>query len=647
MDDFKIISDKFVEKYKNKKVNWGFNGLGYVVYKRTYSRIKEDGQSEEWPDTIQRCINGAQKIGAQYSKEEAERLFDYIFNFKCSFAGRFLWQLGTKTVDKFGLPSLCNCWFIAIKEPEDFCFLFEHAMLGGGVGYSIEREGIHELPKIKSDVKIIHKCTKDADFIIPDSREGWVEFLRKVLDSFFISGKSFTYSTILVRGKGEPIKTFGGTASGPNHLIEMVNNLQKIFHNREARKLKSIDVLDICNIIGACVVSGNVRRAAQICLGDPDDYLYLRAKNWSLGNIPNWRALSNNTIYADSYEHIIPEVWNNGYEIDETTGKAKGECYGFINIKLARKKGRLKDDLKDTCDGTNPCSEALLESKEPCDLSEIFLNNIESQEEFIDCAKLLYKTNKSTLMLSSISKETEEIVKRNMRIGIGITGICQSLDKIKWLDKSYYELKKFDKEWSKKNGWNESIRLTVVKPSGTISLLSGSCPGVHPAYSRYYFRTIRMSSIDKLVEVCRKAGYHIEYEKNFDGTENHNTVVIYFPCYVDENTIISKDMSAIKQLELIKTIQTEWADQSVSVTVYYKPEELKDIKEWLKNNYSNSIKTVSFLLHEKHGFEQAPYIEITEEKYKESIKNIKQIEKIDIGESLDNLECVNGACPIK
>ena len=254
--DTTIITSDFLKKYKNKQPKWGFNGLGYIVYKRTYSRVKEDGTLEEWYETVARCINGAQKIGAEYTKKEAERLFDLVFNLKCNFAGRGLWQLGTSTVDRFGGNSLLNCWFTAIKKPDDFCFIFENLMLGGGVGYSIRREDIHELPRIKRDVKITVKDTNDADFIVPDSREGWVRLLSKVLQSYFTSGESFTYSTVLVRSAGKPIQGFGGTASGPEILIEGISKIGGVIKEREGKKLRSLDVLDIANIIGSVVVAG-------------------------------------------------------------------------------------------------------------------------------------------------------------------------------------------------------------------------------------------------------------------------------------------------------------------------------------------------------------------------------------------------------
>jgi adenosylcobalamin-dependent ribonucleoside-triphosphate reductase len=655
-----IITEAFANKYSNKQPNWGFNGLGYIVYKRTYARVKENGQTEEWHETIRRCINGAQKIGANYTKEEAEQLFDLIFNLKCNFAGRMLWQLGTPTVDRFGANSLLNCWNVSMNSVRSFLFLFENLMLGGGVGFSIRREDIHELPRIKKGVSITHKNTKDADFIVPDSREGWIRLLEKVLEAFFVKGSSFNYSTILIRGAGEKISGFGGVASGPQILLDGIEKINKIFQSREGKKLRSVDVLDICNIIGGIVVSGNVRRSAQIAIGDPDDYLFLRAKNWSLGNIPNWRAMSNNTIYADDFSHISNEIWSNGYILDSETGFAKGEPYGFFNLPLSQKYGRLKDGLmkdsslyptdEDNVVGTNPCGEISLASYECCNLSELYLNNIQSKEELIICAKLLYKTQKAIAALPFIHEETNKIVHKNMRLGLGVTGICQSLDKIDWLDVCYKELRKFDKEWSKERGWNRSIKLTTIKPSGTLSLLAGSTPGVHPAYSKYYTRRIRMSSNDALVSYCRDLGYYIEYAVNFDGSENHDTVVVEFPCETPDGALFADDMGVVQQLEMVKKLQEVWSDNAVSVTAYYSENELSILKLWLSDNYETGIKSVSFLMRQKHGFKQAPYEEITKEAYELKKSKVKPLITIlqNIGnETLEGIECEGGACPIK
>ena len=323
-NQFAGFTNDFLEQYDPKDIPWGFNGLGHIVYKRTYARLTESGELEDWKDTITRCITGAQAIGARYTQEEAERLFDHLFNLRGSFSGRFLWQANTALGLRYG-DSLNNCWTVAIRKPKDFLFLFTELLLGGGLGFSVKRSDINELPRVKRGVEVTCENTKDADYIVPDKREGWVNLLEQVLNAFFKTGKSFTYSTILVRGKGEPIRQFGGVASGPLPLVDGITKITSVLKSREGKKLRSVDVLDIANIIGSIVVSGNVRRSAQIAVGDSDDVLFLRAKRWDLG-VPNWRAFSNNTVSADSAGYLLDEFWN-GY-----TGN--GEPLGIFNEKL-------------------------------------------------------------------------------------------------------------------------------------------------------------------------------------------------------------------------------------------------------------------------------------------------------------------------
>lgn len=640
-----ILSEDFVNSYADKDIPWGFNGMGEIVYKRTYSRdIESLGRKEYWHETIARCIEGAQAIGAGYTKEEAERLFDYIFNLKGIFAGRSLWQLGTPLVEKMSGVSLVNCWMTTVSKVEDFQFLMDHLMVGGGVGFSVERAVVHDMPKVKHVDHITHEKTNDADFIVADSRQGWSALLGKVLDSYFHTGKSFTYSTVLIRGFGAPLKTFGGTASGPEVLIEGMADIGKILSAREGKKIRSVDALDICNIIGKIVVAGSARRSAQIAIGDPDDFLYLRAKNWAKGDIPAWRGNSNNSIFADSYDEIIDEFWK-GYD-------GTGEPYGLINRDLIRKNGRLGEKVNDKAViGTNPCGEIGLEDGEPCNLAEIFLPNIESKEELIDLSQLLYKTQKAITTLDYPYAKSQAVISKNRRLGQGITGWLQSTEEqLSWIDDCYKELKKYDAEWSSNLGINPSIKLTTVKPSGTLSLLAGVTPGIHPAYSEYYVRRVRMGSGDPLVNYCREKGYDVQYDVGLDGKENHTVCVVSFPCQTPEHATLAKDLTAIEQLEWVVKAQSEWADNNVSVTVYYRKEELPEIQEWMKKNYKNRLKSVSFLLHSDHGFALAPYEEIDEKQYLNLKGKIKSdVTYVDsVNEfSLDNLECADGACPVK
>jgi hypothetical protein len=325
-----------ISNNESKNIPWG--ELGYITFKRSYARrFNEDdpnSDTEEFEDTINRCVkacNSQLKIGfTDYEKDELKGI---LLNLKGSLAGRFLWQLGTKTVNKLGLPSLQNCSFTIVNDPvRPFTWTFEMLMLGSGVGYNIQKEHVYSLPKLKKKIKIERIDTPDADFIVPDTREGWTKLLAKTLKAHFYAGEGFTYSVQLVRSKGAVIKGFGGIASGPEELCWGINEIHKILNNRSLQKLRPIDCLDIMNIIGHIVVSGNVRRSAQIAIGDSDDIEFLRAKRWDLGPIPNWRSMSNNSVVCEDTSLLTSDFWDT-YQ--------QGEPYGIINLRLSRLIGRL------------------------------------------------------------------------------------------------------------------------------------------------------------------------------------------------------------------------------------------------------------------------------------------------------------------
>ena len=632
-----------VEQMSAHEIPWG--PVGYVTYKRTYSRTNGKN-SEEWPDTVERIVKACDKqLGVGFSESEEQELRDIMMNLKGTVAGRFLWQLGTKTVDRLGLPSLQNCAFVVVDEPvRPFTWAFEMLMLGSGVGFNIQRENVYQLPKVmKKKVKLVRKDENDADFIVPDSREGWVELLDRVMRASFESGEGFTFATHLIRPAGAPIKGFGGTASGAEDLVKGIMNINEVLNSRAGSRLRPVDCLDIMNIIGSIVVAGNVRRSAQIALGDYDDIEFLRAKRWDLGSIPNWRAMSNNSVVCSDISLLPEEFWE-GY-------KGNGEPYGLINLDASRRMGRTNEYQYPDPDvqGYNPCAEQSLANFETCCLAEIYLPNIESKEELLKVSKYLYRINKHSLGIKCAIKETEDIVHKNMRMGIGITGYLQATPEQQgWLSETYESLRKYDKEYSRLKGFPESIKLTTVKPSGTLSLLAGVTPGAHPGYSEYFIRRIRMASSSDLVHACRSRGYHVEYVKNFDGSEDHGTVVVEFPCSYPKGTVFAGDVTAVYQLEVIKRLQEQWSDNAVSVTIYYRKEELPQIKAWLSVNYLN-VKSVSFLLHSEHGFAQAPFEEIDEATYLEMSAKVQPITSLG-SLSLDDIEiqdCDTGACPVR
>jgi ribonucleoside-triphosphate reductase (thioredoxin) len=624
--------------------------LGYLTYKRTYSRMMENGKTEEFEDTVDRVINACEdQLKCGFTEDEEYRLREYMLSLKGMVGGRFLWQLGTQTVERFGLASLQNCAFCVVDDPiTPFCWTMDMLALGAGVGFNIQHEYVDKIGPVRDWFQPPTRLDDGgADFIVPDSREGWVKLLGKVLKSAFLSDSeekgTFTYSTQVIRGKGTPIKGFGGVASGPEDLVRGINQISEVLVKRIGKIFRPIDALDVMCIIGSIIVAGNVRRSALLALGDGDDIEYLLAKRWDMGTLPSWRAMSNNSVVCNDIDDLHDYFWQ--------TYDGKGEAMGLINLKLLQKVGRLGETQypDPTVKGVNPCAEQGLAPSETCTLSEIILPNVESKEQFLDIIELLYRVCKHSLMLDSHQPETQAIVQKNMRMGIGLTGIQQATEEqMSWLRDGYEFVRKFDNEYSDELCIPRSVKLTTIKPSGTISLLPGVTPGIHPGFARFMIRRIRIDANHELVSKCKESGYPVEFVKNFDGSEDYGTVVVTFPFSYPAHTKLAADMTALDQIKEIKRLQTDWSDNSVSCTIYYTPEELPIIKHHLKLYYKNSYKSLSFMLRKEHGFIQSPFEEITEEEYNALIAKTKPINRITEMMTLDlDAECTKGGCPIR
>ncbi len=649
-----MISWTFVEKYKNKPVPWG--AVGYVTYKRTYARMTDSGRTEEWWQTLHRCIKSlVEDLDMWMTQAEVEDLYHYCFTLKCSLSGRALWSLGTPTIRKVGADSLQNCWHVAVDHPiEPFLFTFNELMLGGGVGFNIKPEYVYSLPEIRYNPDVQRVDDNDVDLIVADNREGWVELLKRVLESFYYTGNRVHYATHCIRERGSKINGFGGVASGAEELVIGIQNIVNVLRTRFGKKLRPVDCLDIQNIIGSIVVAGNVRRSAEIAIGSADDLLFLNSKAFGRGSIPNWRAMSNNTVDTNDLRELPQLFWDNYTEVDRH-GDAVSECFGLINLHNCRTYGRLADGEDYRPDplvvGTNPCGEISLESYEACNLAEIFLPNIQDEEEFIEVSRIIYKVVKTISRHRFSHPRTREVVERNRRLGIGVTGFLQAghLKSESIFNAAYRAIEEEDISYSAALGINRSIKLTTVKPSGTLSLLAGVTPGGHPAFSKYMIRRIRFAANDPLVDRCRANGFHVEPKLELDGSNDYNTMVVSFPIATPKGTLTESDVSGINQLEYQKWLQTHWADNSVSTTVYYSDNELPSIRAWLERNYPDNVKTSSLLRAKKHGFKQAPFEAITQERYNELCSKSKPITSIDddTEREIDSVECSAGGCPIK
>jgi ribonucleoside-triphosphate reductase len=655
------LPERIKRQMQDERVPWG--PVGYVTYKRTYSRhLDEDDDNspkEEYWQTISRCLQGLLDINGALTLRELECLAGYLMQLKCNFSGRQLWQLGTSTVQRIGGDSLQACWHVRVNEPiHPFTFNFEQLMLGGGVGFTILPEDVYSLPPVKHRIRVTRVDTFDCDFIIPDNREGWIEFLRKVLDGFFFTGKSITYNTRCIRPRGQRIKSFGGTASGPEELVIGMNEIVKILTRCHGRKIDPIDAMDIENILAMIVVAGNVRRSAQIACGSGRDRDFLLAKYWDDGStiIPRWRQQSNNTVTEHDLNNLLPEFWW-PYEKVNEDGRATGECYGLFNKPLSANYGRLIDGPKPgynagVC-GPNPCGEIPLESDEACNLAELYLTNLRDSTEFHIAATLMYKCQKIVSVLPFLHPRTNEVISRNHRLGQGVTGVAAAhhLRKPHIFDGVYKHIVEEDQEYSVTLNTDMSLAYTTVKPSGTSAKLPIGCtPGGNNAYANPQLLRITFSSDSPMLPTLKKKGYRFEPKLNLDGSIDFNSIMVPFPIKYPAGTPVDGDHSAVQQLENVKFLQTWWSDNAVSATIQFRQEEVPAIKAWLFENYTDSLKSIAFSRHTGHGFVQPPNEPLTLEEYEEyagSVESIDYFENDNDDSPIDGIECSGDKCGVK
>jgi len=666
------LSEEFVNKYNNVPAPFGFsdagsNSLGEITFIRTYSRMKEDGTKERWHEVCRRVIEGMYSVQKNHAKDNrlpwndnkaqksAQEAFQRMFELKWTPPGRGLWAFGTPmTMEKRNSAALQNCAMVSTRDIDRndpgalFAWVMDALMLGIGVGFDT----------LGQDKQMsIYAPTEPASiYEIPDTREGWVESVRLLINSFLRQNQpiqEFTYD--LIRPLGAPIKGFGGVASGPAPLIDLHTRIRNVIGSRAGELLDSRAIVDIVNLIGTCVVSGNVRRSATLALGTPEDEGFINLKNPEVfpdrnsydPTKPGWAWMSNNSISATvgtKYEDYVDLIADNGEP-------------GFIWLDVAREYGRLKDapDYKDSrIMGFNPCAEQPLESYELCTLVEVHLNRHESKEDFLKTLKFAYLYGKTVTLMPTHWQQTNGIMQRNRRIGTSLTGIASFADNSglpalrEWMDEGYQKIRHYDHKYSEWLCVRESVRVTTVKPSGSVSLLSGATPGVHwgPG-GEFYLRAIRFGNTDPMMHLFKAAGYKVE-----DDLVSANTSVVYFPV-ASGHKRAEKQVSLFEKIGLAATAQKYWSDNGVSVTLSFnKEEETKFIAPAL-NMYEGQLKAVSFLPMGNKTYPQQPYTEISREAYNAYVGTIGKIDWSAIYDGKDNLDaesekyCSTDACEIK
>lgn len=664
MFSFKL-AEEFVSAYRSKKVPWGYtdaagNSLGEITFLRTYSRLKEDGTKETWTDVCERVVNGMYSLQKDHAKAQrlpwsdskaassAKEAFDRLWNLKWTPPGRGLWMMGTPLVNVHrNSAALQNCSFVStgsmtkLDPAKPFAFLMEASMLGVGVGF--DDKGADK------DFTIYDPQPDTDPILIPDTREGWVESTTLLINSYLKPDqKSPVFDYSVIRPAGTPIKTFGGTAAGAEPLIKLHEHIRRIFGGRVGQKLTRTDIADLGNLIGVCVVSGNVRRSAELLMGRIDDKEFLNLKNYEANpDRASWAWMSNNSVevgVGTDLSSIIDGISRNGEP-------------GVIWMDVTRKYGRLADpeNNKDwRASGYNPCAEQSLESYECCTLVETYLNRHENIEDYKRTLKFAYLYAKTVTLIPTHWEETNAIMQRNRRIGTSMSGVANFADNRglpvlrEWMDQGYQTVQAYDKSYSEWLGIRESIKTTTVKPSGTVSILAGESPGVHwTPGGKYFLRTMRFSKTDPMLELFKMAMYRVEDAQS----DPQNTAVVYFPIK-SEAKRSETEVSIYEKMALAATAQRYWSDNSVSVTISFDPEKEAEQIGTALHMYDGQLKTVSFLPMDNGSYPQMPYTHSNEKEYEEGTMTLFPIDFTGIyqGLGLDAIGeayCTTDACEVK
>jgi adenosylcobalamin-dependent ribonucleoside-triphosphate reductase len=665
------LAEEFIAGYKNKKAPFGYadvagNSVGEITFLRTYSRKKEDGTKETWAEVCERVINGMYSLQKDHAKQNrlpwsdakaaasAKEAYDRLFNLKWTPPGRGLWVMGTDIVnEQKNSAALQNCAFVSTNEMtknnpgKPFAFLMEASMLGVGVGFD---------DKGADKGFDIYEPGAVQEYRIPDTREGWAESTTALINSYLKPEQpSYEFNYDDIRPYGTVIKTFGGTASGPEPLIKLHENIKKMFDGRKGEKLTRVDIADIGNMIGVCVVSGNVRRSAELLIGRIDDEDFLNLKNadrfpkrnsYDPEN-PGWAWMSNNSVdvcVGTDFSPIVDGIVRNGEP-------------GVVWMDVSRKYGRLVDapNNKDRrVVGYNPCAEQSLESFEMCTLVETYLNRHESLEDFKRTLKFAYLYAKTVTLLPTHWEETNAIMQRNRRIGTSVSGVANFADNKgmqtlrEWMDEGYKTVRDYDISYSEWLGIRESIKMTTVKPSGTVSILAGESPGVHwPSGGKFFLRAIRFGNNDPMLPLFKMANYRIEPASESPDT----TSVVFFPIKTDAKRG-EKEVSIYEKVNLAATAQRWWSDNSVSVTITFDAEKEKDDVGTVLHMYDGQLKTVSFLPMGNHVYPQMPYTQISEEEYAQYSMELFPIDFAGVyagmaADAVGEAYCTTDSCEVK
>jgi ribonucleoside-diphosphate reductase alpha chain len=615
------------------------------IHASRYARwLPDESRRETWEETVNRYTNFFKNRFPEVFPEQEVNKAIHDLNVMPSM--RCLMSAGA-ALERDEIAGY-NCSFIAIDNPKAFDEVMYVLMCGTGVGFSVERQFTNNLPTIAEE---FHET--DTTIRVKDSRIGWASAYRELI-SLLYSGRIPKWDTSGIRPAGTRLKTFGGRASGPKPLHDLFNFTVHTFKKASGRKLNSLECHDIVCKVADIVIVGGVRRSALISLSNLTDDRMRNAKNGAWWESDVQRALANNSVaYTEKPDvGIFLKEWTTLYE-------SKSGERGIFNRVAATKKassnGRRNVDGFEY--GTNPCGEIILRSKGLCNLSEVVIRENDTLADLKEKVRIatIIGTFQSTLtnfryLRSDWRKNQEE----ERLLGVSMTGIMDhpvlskpTEETVQWLTELREHAINVNKEWAERLGIPQSAAITTVKPSGTVSQLVGCSSGIHPAYSQYYIRTVRMDNKDPLTSFFKTQGVPNEP----DVTKPENITIFSFPQKGTESGVTRNETNAIEQLKLYSVYQKHWTEHNPSITVYYKDNEFLTIGDWIYNNFSD-VSGVSLLPHSDHVYKQAPYQEITKEEYETFVASFPLIDWGNLKEEEDTttgtqeLSCTAGVCEV-
>jgi len=618
------------------------------IHKSRYARwLEDEGRRETWEETCHRYVDFF-KEREQLDSESGEEIYNAIHAMEVMPSMRCMMTAG-EALKRDNVAGF-NCSYLHIDHPRAFDELMYVLMCGTGVGFSVERNFINKLPEV---AETFHKTS--STIVVSDSKLGWASAFRELIAMLY-AGKLPEWDMSRVRPAGARLKTFGGRASGPEPLVDLFQFCTGVFQKAAGRKLTSIECHDVVCKIADIVVVGGVRRSALISLSNLSDQRMSKAKSGQWWVDQGQRRLANNSVaYTEKpdFEAYLNEMKN----LYESKAGERGLFSRVAAQKIAARNGR-RDATHDF--GTNPCSEIILRSNEFCNLSEVVVRAEDTLET------LLEKVRKATIIGTLQSSLTDFRYlrvrwKRNTEeealLGVSLTGIMDhavlgdpnNTELAGWLEEMRDVSIATNKEWAERIGVNQSVAITCVKPSGTVSQLVDSASGIHPRFSKHYIRRVRSDKKDPLALYMEQAGFPVEND-----VMSPSSVVFSFPVKAPESSTCVKEVGAMEQLALWKAYQNHWCEHKPSVTVYYTDSEYLQVAQWIWDNF-DLCSGISLLPTSDHVYQQAPYEDITAEKYEELLaampqevkwEDLAQFEKEDNTTGSQELACVGGGCDI-